>query len=300
MVQEQWFLDAVNYTKPIDLFVVIGHNPPRTTVSTSSMAYVFDAIRSIKPNTPIQAFGGHTHIRDFAVYDSMTTGLESGRYCETLGWLSMTGVNSTTYTGNLLPAGVPNPSTPAIKNATATATASAGLAAYTNSTTVTSGPFYARRYLDWNRLTFAYHAEGSQDGTFDTDRGLTVTSDITRTRTQENLTALYGCAPATWCQDCAPFGSEGNIFTLLSTALAATVINESRADTPRLIIINTGSVRFDLVEGPFTYDDSFIVSPFSDGFQYLPDVPYDLASQVLGILVRTYHLIPCEIFSSIH
>lgn len=32
---------------------------------------------------PIQAFGGHTHIRDFTVYDSMSTGLESGRYCET-------------------------------------------------------------------------------------------------------------------------------------------------------------------------------------------------------------------------
>lgn len=26
MVKESWFLGAVNYTKPIDLFVVIGHN----------------------------------------------------------------------------------------------------------------------------------------------------------------------------------------------------------------------------------------------------------------------------------
>lgn len=30
-------------------------------------------------------------------------------------------------------------------------------------------------------------------------------------------------------------------------------------------------------------DDSFIVSPFTDGFQYIPDVPYQQASKVLGI-----------------
>ncbi|KAL8684919.1 MAG: hypothetical protein Q9218_008071, partial [Villophora microphyllina] len=68
------------------------------------------------------------------------------------------------------------------------------------------------------------------------------------------------------------------------TALAATVINQTRADIPRLIIINTGSIRFDLVKGPFTFDDSFIVSPFDDAFQFIPNVPYTLASQVLGIL----------------
>lgn len=31
-------------------------------------------------------------------------------------------------------------------------------------------------------------------------------------------------------------------------------------------------------------DDSFLVSPFKDAFQYIPDVPYDIASKVLDIL----------------
>jgi hypothetical protein len=43
------------------------------------MGTVFKAIRSIKPDVPIQAFGGHTHIRDFIVYDNKATGLESGK-----------------------------------------------------------------------------------------------------------------------------------------------------------------------------------------------------------------------------
>ena len=137
---------------------------------------------------------------------------------------------------------------------------------------------YARRYLDWNRVTFAYHATGSQDGTFDSQTGKAVTATISADRAQLNLTSLYGCAPQTYCQYCKPFGADGNIYQLIPIALAATVINQKRKDIPRLIIINTGSIRFDLVQGPFTYDDSFIVSPFDDGFQYIPNVPYSLAS----------------------
>lgn len=83
---------------------------------------------------------------------------------------------------------------------------------------------------------------------------------------------------------CAPFNSSGNIFPLLSEALAETVVNESRNDIPRYVIANTGSVRFDMYKGPFTYDDQFIVSPFTDIFLYVPEVPYALASSLLGSL----------------
>ncbi|KAF7673227.1 calcineurin-like phosphoesterase [Alternaria burnsii] len=282
MVKQPWFQQAVNYTEPIDLFVITGHNPVRTSVSSSTMGTVFKAIRSIKPDVPIQAFGGHTHIRDFAVYDNKATGLESGRYCETLGWLAMSGIESKTCKAQHNPKGVPNPTRSAVVPAsTRTASASAHLPTSSSNSTIR----YARRYLDWNRNTFAYHAENSQPyTTFDTSAGTSISAEITSDRSKLNLTDLYGCAPETYCQYCKPFLAEGNIFGLLQTALATVVVNETRKDVPRLIIINTGSVRFDLAKGPFTYDDSFIVSPFDDAFQFIPDVPYEQASQVLGIL----------------
>jgi len=180
----------------------------------------------------------------------------------------MTGIKSSNSTAAHNPHGVPNPTRSAVS--VSTGAASAGLP----KSTTPSSLRYARRYLDWNRLTFAYHAEGSQDHTFDTSKGKTITSQITAARKQLSLTSLYGCAPETWCQYCKPFLADGNIFGLLQTALATVVVNQSRADTPRLIIINTGSVRFDLAKGPFTYDDSFIVSPFTNRFQFIPDVPY--------------------------
>ncbi|KAK1589959.1 calcineurin-like phosphoesterase [Colletotrichum navitas] len=274
MVTQPWFLNAVNYTEPIDLFLVVGHNPVRPTQSSSTLKTVFNAIRAVRPDTPIQFFGGHTHIRDFAVYDDKSTALESGRYCETVGWLSMTGIKSSNYKGSLYPEGVPHPAQKAINVASKTASSSL------SSSTGDSGITYFRRYLDWNTLTFEYHAVGSQAKAFNTTKGTSVSQNITATRKQLNLTTLYGCAPQTWCIDCAPFRSNASIFSLVSTALAATVVTEERATTPRIIIANTGHLRFDLAEGPFDYDSSFIVSPFTDGFQYIPDVPWSLASQV--------------------
>ncbi|EHK97682.1 hypothetical protein M7I_6567 [Glarea lozoyensis 74030] len=228
MIKQDWFLAAVNYPQPIDLFLIIGHNPVRTTDSSSTIGLLQKTIRAMRPEVPIQAFGGHSHIRDFQVYDDKSTGLESA----------------------------------------------------TN--TSTSGLVYSRRYLDWNRLTFEYHATKSQESTFDYHSGLRVTGDITNVRKKLNLTSLYGCAPATYCASCLPFGAPGNINSLISTALGEIVVNPSRATTPRYVIVNTGSIRFDLVKGPFTYDDSFIVSPFNDAFQYIKDVPYDMARKVLA------------------
>jgi hypothetical protein len=196
------------------------------------------------------------------IYGSLTY---LGRYCETLGWLAITGIKSSTYHGNKYAPGHPSPTRKAVN----------GTKAPTR---------YARRYLDFNRKTFSYHAVGSQTKHFDTPKGLHITSEITSIRTKLNLTALYGCAPATYCMTCVPYDTPGSIFSLVDVALGATVINTARATTPRLIIGNTGSIRFDLYKGPFTYDDSFIVSPFTDGFQYIPDVPYATASKVLATL----------------
>lgn len=210
------------------------------------------------------------------------TNSRTGRYCETLGWLSMSGIESSTCKADHNPKGVPNPTRSAIPPPT-TGTISGSSRLPTS--TSPSALRYARRYLDWNRQTFAYHADGSQPYVaLDTAKGRNITSEITIERTKLNLTSLYGCAPETYCQYCKPFLAEGNIFKLLQTALATVVVNQTRKDTPRLIIINTGSVRFDLAKGPFTYDDSFIVSPFTDAFQFIPNVPYEQASQVLGIL----------------
>lgn len=80
-------------------------------------------------------------------------------------------------------------------------------------------------------------------------------------------------------------GAKGNIFThIIPSALSETVVNAARANLVCYSMINTGSIRADLFEGPFTYDISLIVSPFDDAFQFIPSVPYNIAKNVLSSL----------------
>ncbi|KAK7965095.1 hypothetical protein PG988_010099 [Apiospora saccharicola] len=249
MVTQDWFKQAVNSTEPVDMFLLLGHNAVRSSMGI---------------------FGGHTHIRDFAVLDESSTALESGRYCETLGWVSMSGFskcNNSAWTGiSPNPRGVPNPTRKATANS--------------------SSPFvYSRRYLDWNRATFEFHAIGKQDDkAFDNSSGLSITAEITNYRNQLKLGEVYGCTPKDYCMTCAPFDSPDNIFPLLSQAMAEVVVNETRKDIPRYLISNTGGIRFDMHKGPFTYDDFFIVSPFRDALLYIPEVPCSKASTLLDKL----------------
>ncbi|KAM4055274.1 hypothetical protein HRG_006070 [Hirsutella rhossiliensis] len=249
MVKESWFAETLTANEPVDLFILFGHNPVRQTDPSSTFKVVFDAIRAAHPETPVQIFGGHTHIRDLAVYDDAAVGLESGRYCETLG--------------------VENASRPAKKGS--------------------KSPFvYSRRYLDWNRKTFMYHSNDGSKAFDHHHSGQRVTSDITEVRDELRLGDVYGCAPQDWCMRCAPFNDKTkNIFPgVIYPAVSAIVVNKTRADRSRIILGNTGAIRFDLHKGPFTYDDSFIISPFRNLFLYIPDVPFDKASRLIQQLNR--------------
>jgi hypothetical protein len=66
-----------------------------------------------------------------------------------------------------------------------------------------------------------------------------------------------------------------NIFhTVIPAALRTTVVNPARTTVPHMLFLGTGSVRADLLKGPFTIDDAMNVSPRRDPFLFVPDVPY--------------------------
>jgi hypothetical protein len=276
MIQEDWFKDAVN-RQDIDLFVLIGHNPvkPGIPKSESSFPLLMETLRKMRPEIPVQGFGGHTHRRDFHIYDPMSSAIESGKYCDTVGWISLDGIKSQSVQKT--------PASPETENVLVN---KREVAESTDSSCTKTKAFdmkLTRRYLDWNRITFAYHATGSQHIS-DTTHGQEVTKSITDGRQSLNLTFVYGCAPQTYCISCKPFGDPGNIYTLVQSAAAATVVDPDRSTKSRMIIINQGAIRYDLVQGPFTVDDSYIVCPYTSTFRYFPDVPYSLASKVLDYL----------------
>ncbi|KAJ5948304.1 hypothetical protein N7466_001319 [Penicillium verhagenii] len=278
MVKEDWFQKAINRTD-IDLFLLTGHNPVKSGIpkSESTFPLLMQTLRSKRPEIPVQGFGGHTHRRDFHIYDNMSSALESGKYCDTVGWISLDGIESQ-----------PVDKVSSIEVKGTLATNEGDMVQATNNSCTQTKAFdmkLTRRYLDWNRLTFAFHATGSQD-VFTTSEGLIVSQGIATDRKNLNLTFVYGCAPQSYCISCKPFGDEGNIYTLVQKAAAATVINPDRDTKSRMIIVNQGAIRYDLVQGPFTVDDSYIVCPYTNNFKYIPDVPYSLASKVLDYITE--------------
>ncbi|ATY59228.1 Ser Thr phosphatase family [Cordyceps militaris] len=247
-VKEQWFQDAIK--EKVDAFVVIGHIGLRMP----EFKTIFTAIRKENWDTPILFFGGHAHVRDARQFDSKSMAMASGRYFETIGWMSADGVKAN------------------------------AAAAGKDASTASSGPRFTRRYVDTNLYGMRYHS-GTNASSFDTEQGKRVTNMIARARKALDLDHQFGCAPKTLWMSRARYPSADSIFSWLGDeVLPAVVQHPKRKYKARLAILNTGGIRFDIFKGPFTRDSTYIVSPFTSGFKYIPDVPYSIARNILALL----------------
>ncbi|KAJ5407017.1 hypothetical protein N7465_008301 [Penicillium sp. CMV-2018d] len=241
-IKEDWFQEAIR-DKEVDLFLVVGHVP----VHSPEYRAIFKEIRGIRWDTPIQFFGGHQHVRDYAQYDSKAFGLASGRFMETVGFMSIDGLASKT------------------------------------SQQSAAGPVFKRRYIDNNIFSY-YHHTGLDQETFPTENGLNVSRLIAKARTDLHLDQIHGCAPHDLWMSRVKYPDPSSIYTWLETQVLGDLRDEIRGDTARVAIINTGAMRFDIFKGPFTQDSTFIVSPFTSTFRYVKDVPYDKAQLIVEVL----------------
>ncbi|KAH8816805.1 Metallo-dependent phosphatase-like protein [Xylogone sp. PMI_703] len=247
-IQEPWFQEAIR--EDCDLFLVVGH------VSLRGKEYdaIYKAIRSQNWDTPIQFFGGHSHIRDYKNYDAAAHGLQAGRYMETIGWMSIDGIKGNTTKQEP-------------KDGSNTASLK-----------------FKRRYIDNNLFGYYYHT-GLNATTFPTEHGKNVSAMIHHGRKALALDYNYGCAPKDFWVNRAPYPSNDSAFTWLETEVFPDmVVNTKRADVPRLAIMNTGGIRFDIFMGAFTRDTTYIVSPFQSKWMYIKDVPYSAAKDLLPLL----------------
>ena len=243
-VKEQWFQDAIR-TKDIDLFLVAGHVPVK---NSQEYDLIYDSIRKVNWDIPIVFFGGHTHIRDYRKWEPKAQGIESGRYMETLGFMSMSGLST----------GKENSVSPA-----------------------RSAPKYERLYIDNNLFSLRHHS-GTNESTFPTEAGKNVSTAITYARKEMNLDHAFGCAPQDFWLNRAPYPSDSSLLTWLEKKVLPATFNGT--GTPSIIITNSGAMRFDIFKGPFTIDSTFLVSPFTSGFRVAKNIPYKAASQVLQLL----------------
>lgn len=249
-VNEDWFKAALK-DKDLDLVVVFGH----VDIRSPEYALLFSTIRAAHPDLPIQFFGGHSHIRDYKIFDDKSVALESGRYMETLGFMSIDGLS----TGS-----------------------SDSRAADTQKQKLT----FSRRYIDNNLFSLRHHS-GKDEKSFPTAHGLNVSKAISDARDSLGLTKKYGCAPRDLWISRRPYPHKESILSWIEEQ----VLPGSIAESPRLktggkalVIQNTGAIRFDIFKGAFTKDTKFLVSPFTSPLRLIKNVPYKAASQVTKLL----------------
>ncbi|KAL6241167.1 hypothetical protein RBB50_011846 [Rhinocladiella similis] len=242
-IHEQWFQDAIR-DREIDLFLVAGHS----AIRSEEFDMIFRAIRSVQWDTPIQFFGGHFHIRDYRIFDGKSHALASGRFMETIGFQSISGLSTKTSRG--------------------------------------TSPTFFRRYID-NNLYSLYHHSGHNSSTFHSDRGRNITEAIHQARQALDLDQTFGCSSRDLWMSRAPYPSNNSIFSWLEEKVFPEVVNDPRRnDRARLVISNTGAIRFDIFKGAFTKDSTYIICPFTSGFHYLKDVPYNRAKKLITLLNR--------------
>ena len=252
-VTEDWFQKAIR--EDVDVIVVIGH----VGLRMEEQKIIHKAIRKANWNSPILFFAGHAHVRDAVNFDSRAFGIASGRYFETIGWMSVDGIKKEKRSEK-------------------------------EERSVTSSLKFNRKYIDNNLLGLYHHSETDKES-FPTERGTNVSQHITRARKVLDLDQKVGCAPKTLWLTRAPHDSEDSVFKWLQDEVMPDIATkEDRADVPRLVVFNTGGIRFDIFKGPFTRDSTFLVSPFISTLKYIPDVPYDIASKVINLLNSGDHI----------
>lgn len=232
VIREQWFLNILKRypSEDVDIIIIVAHMP--ITHDWDELQELHHFLRLHYPSSKIQYFGGHSHIRDFTVLDDALTGLQSGRFCETVGWLSIDLQNNSLFDIE--------------KNLK---------------------DIYSRTYIDFSVKSFLHHANISSLQDFQTPSGIAVRREIENVRKKLDLDQIIGYVKYNYYMDNVPLDHPRNIYNLLSNFILPTLrSNETVEETKsnRIIIINTGSVRYDLYKGPYTVNSHFIISPFQN------------------------------------
>lgn len=260
MVRKQWLSDLLTFysqNQRVDALVVFGHMP--VSHQWTEVLVLHRYLRKFFPDTFIQYFGGHSHIRDYALYDERSSALQSGRYCETVGFLSLAN-----FTGSEI----------------------ADLQVH-------------RRYIDFNLHSFMHHTGKKTLPSFETDLGIAVTKQIAKAANNMRLGDSWGFVPHNFYMSAANYYNEHDKKSLLRFLQDEVLIQlqpelcelkghqplyENSQNNSRSIIINSGSIRYDLYKGDFTRNALFTVSPFSNKWKVVPNVPREVAAQIQGIL----------------
>lgn len=105
---------------------------------------------------------------------------------------------------------------------------------------------------------YAYHTGlgggGGGKQSFDTSTGLELTRRLGTTAKLYNLTDVFGHAPRDYYLYRYPHTSSHSVLNLMTSEVLPRMVRRPGRSEP-YVVLNTGSIRFDIFKGPFTRND---------------------------------------------
>eukprot|EP00934_Nitzschia_sp_Nitz4_P001805 Nitzschia sp. Nitz4//scaffold16_size188269//121144//123025//NITZ4_001801-RA/size188269-augustus-gene-0.95-mRNA-1//-1//CDS//3329538547//1805//frame0 len=229
VVQESWFQKALK-EESYDAILVMAH----MGTDDPAVSSIISAIRShVGDNMPVQFVTGHTHMRRFSQVDEYSTAVESGRYLDTVGFVSF----PTRHT-------VPDDNS-------------------------TMAHLFQHVFLDANVNNLKYALGGEHE--FATDDGQELSDFIQRTREHMGLTEIIGCAPGNYYMNYSMSHKE-SLWGLFRDEVVPVAL-QGVSGIQSVLIISTDNFRYDLFYGENSYDDIVAVAPFDDTLHFVGQMP---------------------------
>ncbi|KAG9039966.1 hypothetical protein FRB95_004438 [Tulasnella sp. JGI-2019a] len=243
MIQQSWFKDIVLNSDP-DMFLLAGHLSLHESDHPQQWREIHKAIRDKYPLTPIFIFAGHSHFRNCFLMDSdmklpgsnkprpdRSIAIESGRYLETVGWVS---------------ANFPKPNTGPLEF---------------NRRWLDANPETFKYHTGKDDTNFS-----TEDGKkiLQEFKDLAAKMNLTELYGCAPRTYGYDHVPYT-------ANAENHALVLYMNGVVPEVIikrTDGQLD-PYVLVLNSGIMRGPIFQGRYTKDDNFMNIPRPDNFRYL-------------------------------
>ena len=270
-VKQSWFLNALKEESydAILLMAHMGHDDPLVDVILNAIRHVVGTFM------PIQFITGHTHYRRYGQKDTYSTSIESGRFLDTIGFVSFP-----THTTVL---STPSTSSPSSSNSNSSTSSIINGGDDDSS----SSSLFRHVFLDANvqvlRETLGF-MEGENDDDDDADddfvttNGRDLSTFIEETRAKLGLTARIGCAPQDYYinRTMQSYETE-SLWRLYKEQVVPATLFPNDVSSPKVILVSQGSWRYDLLGGNnLQADDMIAVDPFNEPVYYLGSYPIEV------------------------
>jgi len=248
VVEKDWFIQVVSDTKRYDAVLVLAHMDVRDPLCQ----VILDKIRMlVGADMPVQFITGHTHRRDYELFETNSASFEAGRFLDTVGFVSF----------------------PSIKSITTGATTAADDIATLLNETKPPEPenLFKYKYMDAHTDVLS-DALGISPEDFPTENGVDQSEFILRIQIEMGLKQVIGCVNRNHFVN-RSLDARDSLWGFFRNEVVPTMFSGDQ-----VTFFGLDAWRYDLYTREVHLDDVLAISPFNNSLVKWENVPAEVVT----------------------